>query len=104
EPNLLTAGADSCGRIVLPLPVVDNDELAKLVHINDDGDLPAYQAVTVRGCYHAAGGGDALRARLAEIRTEVSEAIADGARLIVLSDRGADATHAPIPSLLLTGA
>ncbi|WP_329812877.1 glutamate synthase central domain-containing protein, partial [Streptomyces sp. GSL17-113] len=33
-----------------------------------------------------------------------SEAIASGARLIVLSDREVDAEHAPIPSLLLTGA
>ncbi|WP_298178836.1 glutamate synthase central domain-containing protein [Saccharomonospora sp.] len=30
--------------------------------------------------------------------------VANGARLIVLSDRGVDAEHAPIPSLLLTGA
>ena len=35
---------------------------------------------------------------------EVSEAIDDGARFIVLSDRDSDATLAPIPSLLLTGA
>ena len=35
---------------------------------------------------------------------EVSEAIADGARVIVLSDRHSTAELAPIPSLLLTGA
>ena len=34
----------------------------------------------------------------------MSEAIEDGARLIVLSDRGGRQDHAPIPSLLLTGA
>nr|WP_067582730.1 glutamate synthase large subunit [Amycolatopsis rubida] len=104
EPNLLAADASSCRRIVLPFPVLDNDQLAKLVHVNDDGDLPEFQAVTVMGRYKVHGGGEALVQRLDEIRSEVSEAIEDGARLIVLSDRGVDADHAPIPSLLLTGA
>ncbi|UKD50989.1 glutamate synthase large subunit [Amycolatopsis sp. FU40] len=104
EPNLLAADASSCRRIVLPFPVLDNDQLAKLVHVNDDGDLPEFQAVTVMGRYNVHGGGEALLKRLDEIRAEVSEAIEDGARLIVLSDRGVDADHAPIPSLLLTGA
>ncbi|WP_285486919.1 glutamate synthase large subunit [Amycolatopsis taiwanensis] len=104
EPNLLEAGPKHCRKIVLPFPVLDNDELAKLVHINDDGDLPEFQSVTVRGLFEVDGGGRALVRRLDEIRTEVSEAIADGARLIVLSDRGADDRHAAIPSLLLAGA
>lgn len=42
--------------------------------------------------------------RLEEIRQEVSRAIEDGARIIVLSDRGSSREKAPIPSLLLTGA
>ena len=28
----------SCRQIELPFPIIDNDELAKLIHINDDGD------------------------------------------------------------------
>ncbi|MDQ0379588.1 glutamate synthase large subunit [Amycolatopsis thermophila] len=104
QPNLLEATGESCRRVVLPFPVLDNDELAKLVHINDDGDLPEFTAVTIHGLYDVHGGGDALVARLEEIRTEVSNAISEGARLIVLSDRGVDADHAAIPSLLLTGA
>ncbi|GAB3568253.1 glutamate synthase large subunit [Amycolatopsis endophytica] len=104
QPNLLEATGESCRRVVLPFPVLDNDELAKLVHINDDGDLPEFTAVTVHGLYDVHGGGDALLARLEEIRTEVSNAISEGARLIVLSDRGVDSDHAAIPSLLLTGA
>ncbi|QFZ19327.1 glutamate synthase large subunit [Saccharothrix syringae] len=104
EPNLLSVGADSCRRISLPFPVLDNDELAKLVHVDDDGTLPEFRTFTVRGLYEVAGGGAALVRRLDEIRAEVSAAIRDGARLVVLSDRGVDETHAPIPSLLLTGA
>ncbi|CAM2903955.1 glutamate synthase large subunit [Saccharomonospora xinjiangensis] len=104
EPNLLEAGPEHCRKIVLPFPVLDNDELAKLVHANDDGDLPEFSSHTVHGTFPVAGGGEALMRRLDEIRAEVTEAIADGARLIVLSDRGVDAEHAAIPSLLLTGA
>ncbi|MGH3622184.1 MAG: glutamate synthase large subunit, partial [Sciscionella sp.] len=104
EPNLLAANAASCRRIVLPFPVLDNDELAKIVHINDDGNMPGYQSATIAGVFPVRGGGEALRQRLDEIRAEVSEAITASARLIVLSDRGVDADHAPIPSLLLTGA
>ncbi|GGS36865.1 glutamate synthase large subunit [Actinokineospora fastidiosa] len=104
EPNLLAPGADSCRRITLPFPVLDNDELAKIVHVNDDGDLPEFQSVTIHGRYAVRGGGDALRERLGEIRAEVSLAIRDGARIVVLSDRGVDADLAPIPSLLLVGA
>jgi glutamate synthase (NADPH/NADH) large chain len=104
EPNLLFSDADSCRRITLPFPVLDNDELAKITHVNDDGEFPEFQAVTVRGTYDVRGGGEALVARLDQIRSEVSEAIEDGARVIILSDRGVTATKAPIPSLLLTGA
>ncbi|MGQ0840194.1 glutamate synthase large subunit [Actinokineospora sp.] len=104
EPNLLAAGADSCRRITLPFPVLDNDELAKIVHVNDDGDLPEFQSVTIHGRFDIRGGGDALREQLAEIRTEVSWAIKHGARIVVLSDRGVTEHLAPIPSLLLVGA
>ena len=38
--NLLEATPAHCRQLVLPFPVIDNDELAKIVHINADGDLP----------------------------------------------------------------
>ncbi|HEX2317115.1 MAG TPA: glutamate synthase central domain-containing protein, partial [Thermomonospora sp.] len=104
EGNLLEPGPDSCRRLVLPTPILDNDELAKIVHIDDDGALPHLRAHVVHGLYEVDGGGEALVHRLEEICTEVSRAIEDGARIIVLSDRGADRTRAAIPSLLLTGA
>ena len=56
------------------------------------------------GLYDVTGGEAALRARLDEIFAEVSAAIADGARFVVLSDRDSDRDLAPIPSLLLTSA
>ncbi|MGH3306852.1 MAG: glutamate synthase large subunit, partial [Nocardioides sp.] len=57
-----------------------------------------------RGLYPVEGGGAAMAERIDEICAEVSEAIAGGARIIVLSDRHSTAEMAPIPSLLLTGA
>jgi glutamate synthase (NADPH/NADH) large chain len=104
EQNLLTPGAASCRQIVLPFPIIDNDDLAKITHINEDGDLPGFSAVTVHGLYPVNGGGEALRDALDRVRREVSTAIAAGARIIVLSDRDSTAHMAPIPSLLLTSA
>ncbi|MDT0344687.1 glutamate synthase large subunit [Streptomyces litchfieldiae] len=104
QGNLLEPNAASCRSVTLPFPVIDNDELAKLVHINADGDLPGFASATLSGLYRVAGGGQELANRLAEICAEADAAIADGARIILLSDRHSDAEHAPIPSLLLTSA
>ncbi|MEU1126260.1 glutamate synthase large subunit [Streptomyces sp. NPDC005899] len=102
QGNILEPTAATCRNVALPFPVIDNDELAKLIHINADGDMPGMKAATLAGLYRVGGGGDALAARIEQICTEVDAAIEDGARLIVLSDRHSDAEHAPIPSLLLT--
>ncbi len=104
EQNPLDAGPAHCRQILLAFPVIDNDELAKVVHINTDGDLPGYATCVVRGLYDVTGGADALRARLSEIFTEVTAAIDGGARFVVLSDRDSGRDLAPIPTLLLTSA
>jgi glutamate synthase (NADPH/NADH) large chain len=108
ETNLFDPGPASCRQIVLPYPVISEAGLAKIVRINDDGDLPGFAAHVVHGRYAAADGGAGLTRRLDEIRAEVSAAIAGGARFIVLTDReqpGAPPGQtAPVPSLLLTGA
>ncbi|MEU5285904.1 glutamate synthase large subunit [Streptomyces sp. NPDC020755] len=104
QGNILEPTAAACRSVTLPFPVIDNDELAKLIHVNADGDMPGMTAATLSGLYRVGGGGDALAARIEQICTEVDAAIEDGARLIVLSDRHSDAEHAPIPSLLLTSA
>ena len=104
EGNLLTTTAAQCRNVVLPFPVIDNDELAKILHINADGDLPGFAATKILGLYDVDGGGAALRARLDEICAEVSARIAEGVRFIVLSDRDHTTDLAPIPSLLLTSA
>ena len=104
EGNLLDATPAHARQVVLPFPVVDNDELAKILHINADGDLPGFSGARVSGLYKVDGGGAALEARLDEIFGEVDALIRQGKRFIVLSDRDSDADRAPIPSLLLCSA
>ncbi|MFZ4812303.1 MAG: glutamate synthase large subunit, partial [Ilumatobacteraceae bacterium] len=104
EWNLLDPGPDSCRQLALPFPVIDNDELAKIVHINDDEAYPELAAVVISGLYRVSGGGLAMQRALDAIRSKVSKAIDDGARVVVLSDRNSDEVYAPIPSLLLTAA
>jgi glutamate synthase (NADPH/NADH) large chain len=104
EQNLLHPGAASCRQIVLPAPVLDNDDLAKIWHVNADGDLPGFQCALIDGRYRVHGGGPALTAALQRVREECSRAIEAGARILILSDRDCDADHAPIPALLLTSA
>ncbi|MFZ2528040.1 MAG: glutamate synthase large subunit [Rhodococcus sp. (in: high G+C Gram-positive bacteria)] len=104
EGDLLNPTAESCRQILVSAPVIDNDDLQKLIHVNDDGQFPGFNSVIIRGLYKVADGGDGLKSALDSIRDQVSDAIAGGARLIVLSDRESDETMAPIPSLLLTSA
>ena len=104
EANLLVPGPESCRQLALPFPIIDNDELAKIIHIDDDGQYPELRAVEVSGLYRVSGGGLAMQRALDAVRSKVSKAIDEGARVIVLSDRNSDSVYAPIPSLLLTSA
>ncbi|MFB9376344.1 glutamate synthase large subunit [Kineococcus gynurae] len=104
QQNFLGESPQHCHQLVLPFPVIDNDELAKIVHVDRDRRNPGRTTHTVRGLYRLAGGGAELARRIEEIRAEVSRAIADGAVFVVLSDRDSTADLAPIPSLLLTSA
>src|SRR4029453_17090194 len=104
EGNLLAPTPASCRQIVLPYPVIDNEELAKILSVDEDGDMPGFKAVRVSGLYPVRDGAAGMKARLVEIMRGVSEAIEDGVRVLVLSDRDTNADLAPIPSLLLTAA
>jgi len=104
EQNLLTPGPASCRQVVIPRPVIDNDELAKIWHINADGDMPGFRCQLIDGRFRVHGGAEALGAALERVRRECSAAVEAGARILILSDRDCDPDHAPIPSLLLTSA
>lgn len=104
EGDLLNPTAESCRQILLSQPILHNEDLAKLVHVNDDGRFPLFRSVIVRGTYPVADGGAGLAKALDDVRQRVSDAVAGGARIIVLSDRESNENYAPIPSLLLTSA
>ena len=102
ERNLLTATPDHARQVALTFPVIDNDELAKIQHI-DSGSGSALSA-TIKGLYRVHDGPKAMEERLAEMCAEVDEAIRAGAEYIVLSDRDSNKDLAPIPSLLMLAA
>ncbi len=104
EGNLLQPGPDSCKHIVIGYPVLDSDQLAKLVRINRDGGMPEYDTHVLRGTYPVEDGAAGLKAKLEELCAEVTASIDRGCRTIILSDRHSNADLAPIPSLLLTAA
>ena len=105
EPNLLEDTELHAKKILIPLPVINSEEMAQLKRLDRAAILDGYyRPFVVKGLYQVAGGGPALESRLDEIFADIDRAIADGANFIVLSDRGSDHTWAPIPSLLLTSA
>ncbi|MDQ1708791.1 MAG: glutamate synthase large chain, partial [Frankiaceae bacterium] len=104
EGNLLEPSAASCRQLVLPQPVISNDDLAKILYINDDHDMAGFKSYAVDGLYPVAAGGDGLRRALDDVCMKVSAAISDGAKIIILSDRYSSPDLAPNPSQLLTAA
>ncbi len=100
ERNLLKAEPESAHMVKLTSPILTNEELAKLKHIAQ----PGFKAVTLPMLFNPAGSNadaaKALEAALEELFAQASKAIAEGANLLILSDRGVDKEHAAIPSLL----
>ena len=102
ERNLLSWGPEHTRTVALDFPVIDNDELAKIRHI--DKALDGRSSVTLRGLYHFDAGAHTMQERLEEMCAEADQAIADGAEFIILSDRDSNKDLVPIPSLLMVAA
>src|SRR2546425_1014436 len=98
ERNLLVPEPESCRQIVLKDPVITNEELAKLAHVGERG----FKALTLPMLYPVAEGAAGLERILDLLQRRVSEAIAEGYNVIILSDRGISRKTAAIPSLLAT--
>ncbi|MEW2479710.1 glutamate synthase large subunit [Mycobacterium sp. NPDC049093] len=108
EGDLLNPGPDSCRQIVLPQPILRNADLSKLICVDPDHEVRGHKhgmrAAVIRCLYPVNRGGQGLKEALDNVRAKVSEAIREGARIIVLSDRESNETMAPIPSLLSVAA
>jgi glutamate synthase (NADPH/NADH) large chain len=102
ELNLLTATPEHARQVVLDFPVIDNDQLAKILHIDAKSSVRSTRVV--KGLYNSDHGPDAMEKRLEAMYAEVDRAIDEGARFIVLSDRNSNKGQVPIPSLLMVAA
>ena len=98
ESNLLQPGPESCRMLKLKTPILSNEELAKIRHL----DRPGFKTVTLPMLFPAGSDGQGLARALEELCRQASDAIAQGSTFIILSDRGVDVQHMPMPALLAT--
>lgn len=98
--NLLEESAKHCHTVALKQPVLTNKELAKLRYV-DHGN---FQSKTIATLFRADGKEGSLEKALDKICQYAADAVEDGYEIILLSDRGVDSDHAPIPSLLAASA
>ncbi|HTL58727.1 MAG TPA: glutamate synthase large subunit [Candidatus Limnocylindrales bacterium] len=96
ESNLLQPGPEHARLIELKSPILTNEEFAKLKHL----DLPGFKSVTLPIIFPVTDGPSGLAKAMDELCAKVSQAIAEGFNVVVLSDRGVGPEFAPIPSLL----
>ncbi|MGH7865892.1 MAG: glutamate synthase large subunit, partial [Candidatus Binataceae bacterium] len=100
EQNLFEESALHCRQLRIGVPLISNDELAKIKCLNQ----PGLRSTTLATLYTVADGASGLRRALDALCAAASQAIVDGCTIIVLSDRGVDRGHAAIPALLACGA
>ena len=99
EGNLLDSKPEQCRLLRLETPVITNAECARIKALNQSGIV----AKTISLLFPAAEAAAGMRKRLDAIRDEASRAVAGGATIIVLSDRGICREKAAVPVLLATG-
>ena len=100
EQNLFEETPEHCHQLKLKSPIINAEDLEKIREI-DSGEM---RSVTLSVLFDACGGPGSLKSALDRLRAEATKAIRDGHCIIILSDRGVDSQHAPIPSLLATSA
>ncbi len=96
EGNLLDETPQHGHRLRIQRPVLTNEELEKIRHVH----IGSLKAVTLSAVFKAADGPAGLEPALENLFQEADEAVAQGYTILVLSDRGIDKEHVPMPSLL----
>ena len=100
EGNLLDPRPECCANIKLNSPILTNEEFAKIQQCQ----LPNFKPVTLPILFPAAAGVKGLELAVDELCRQVTKALKAGKTFIILSDRGVDKDHAPIPALLAVSA
>ena len=101
EGNLFEPTERSCAMIELDSPVIDNNQLVQLLHMDEVETVEGF-TTTVPCLFEVARGEAGLHDAIEGVFARIDDLIEEGVSSVVLSDRGMDAEHAPIPSLLIT--
>lgn len=96
EKNLLDATPEHCHRLLIPHPVLSNEELAAIKHMDHRGWKTQQIDLTFARDEGKAG----MMAALDRICQEAEQAIADGYSVVVLTDRAISHDRVPLPTLL----
>jgi len=94
--NLLEPDKKNTASIFLEHPILTNEQLDTLKNLNNEH----FRAKTISILYKVKDGAEAMKKALSRIFREADSAIAGGANIIVLSDRGVNSEFAAIPALL----
>jgi glutamate synthase (ferredoxin) len=98
EGNLVDPKPESCRQLRLPEPILKNSDMEKLRRV----DQPGIKSTTLPILFDPQDGKSGLERALDELFNAADQAIASGTTILILSDRGVDRRHAPIPALLAT--
>ena len=98
--NILVPNETHCKMVRLPHPILNNRQLDLLCNIRYKG----FKTVKIPMLFDVARGEAGMREALATMCKQAEQSVLDGVNYIILSDRGVDATHAAIPSLLAVSA
>ncbi|MFQ6047785.1 MAG: glutamate synthase large subunit [Phycisphaerae bacterium] len=100
EQDLFQESPQHCHQLRLDHPVLTNDQLETIRRLN----VGQIRSITLPMLFDPARGGQSLRMALDQLCDAASRAVQDGYAILILSDRGVDRRHAPIPALLATAA
>ncbi|MFP6735878.1 MAG: glutamate synthase large subunit [Rhodospirillales bacterium] len=104
RPNLLDLeSGGSHMRLEVRQPILSNEDLEKIRHIESQSDSP-FKSLTLDICYPVADGAPGMKAALDALCKSAQAAVLKGHNILILSDRCVDADMVAIPALLATGA
>jgi glutamate synthase (NADPH) large chain len=100
DGNTFDETPEQCHQLRLRGPVIDNRDLARIRAIREG----VFDPVTLSLGWPIADGAGGLDAAVDRLCRAAAAAIDDGHNVLILSDRGVDARHVAIPSLLALSA
>ena len=97
DGNILEERPENCHVLKIENPILTETDMLKIKSLNSDGLKTAVIPIT----YYI---GTSLEKAIERLFIEADKAYRDGATILILSDRGVDEYHCPIPSLLAVAA